>query len=429
MAFVRKTVRNPATGFDRISIGLGGIIRWVAVPGIGLAFAAWCLAIVAGLNSAASLASAGSFVPHTLPPHARIAPGDPVKHGRVAKVAPPAAQPKKSERLALAADAPLARVPLPAKPSPQDGFEKLVARAELSQDKVLAAFIRAGMTVTDTARSTELALSMPIEERFYLAATETGPLPDRFGPIRFEPETAEGSSHLTLALARQTQVELAYAMPEPSSGEAAWDSFARWTQEPADDGSDATDATAEGLPDSVRQPASRPKPDASPSPKQAKQPARPAPEALAYARPDKPAGGIAGAFSNLFNAPGRGDGVAVYDISAGTVYMPDGTRLEAHSGIGKMADNPRFVHVKMNGPTPPNTYKLSMRETRFYGVEAIRMTPIGGGEMHGRNGILAHSYLLRGGRAESHGCVAFKDYPRFLKAFKQGKVKQIVVRG
>ena len=47
--------------------------------------------------------------------------------------------------------------------------------------------------------------------------------------------------------------------------------------------------------------------------------------------------------------------------------------------------------------------------------------------MHGRDGILAHPYLLRGGRAESHGCVAIKDYPRFLKAFKQGKVTHIVV--
>jgi hypothetical protein len=68
-----------------------------------------------------------------------------------------------------------------------------------------------------------------------------------------------------------------------------------------------------------------------------------------------------------------------------------------------------------------------MRESRFYGVEAIRMTPIGKQTMHGRDGILAHSYLLRGGRAESHGCVAFKDYPKFLKAFKQGKVTHIVV--
>ena len=92
-----------------------------------------------------------------------------------------------------------------------------------------------------------------------------------------------------------------------------------------------------------------------------------------------------------------------------------------------MADNPRYVHVKMNGPTPPNTYKLSMREKRFHGVEAIRMTPIGDQTMHGRDGMLAHSYLLRGGREESHGCVAFEDYPRFLKAFKQGKVTHMVV--
>ena len=189
------------------------------------------------------------------------------------------------------------------------------------------------------------------------------------------------------------------------------------------------------VPPGKPEPASPPgKPNAAPEPP-ARKPARaPKPEsdtkpepqkALAYARPDKP--GVAGAFKNLFNTPKAGNGVAIYDISASVVHMPDGTKLEAHSGIGKMADNPRFVHVKMNGPTPPNTYKLSMRETRFYGVEAIRMTPVGGGKMHGRDGILAHSYLLRGGRAELHGCVAFKDYPRFLKAFKQGKVKQIVV--
>ena len=47
--------------------------------------------------------------------------------------------------------------------------------------------------------------------------------------------------------------------------------------------------------------------------------------------------------------------------------------------------------------------------------------------MHGRDGFLTHSYLLRSRRPESHGCVAFKNYPQFLKAFKQGKVKQLVV--
>ncbi|MBS3649106.1 DUF2778 domain-containing protein [Pseudaminobacter sp. 19-2017] len=151
---------------------------------------------------------------------------------------------------------------------------------------------------------------------------------------------------------------------------------------------------------------------------------------LAFARPDNPAeknsGG--GLLDRMFgNRPKAGKGVAVYDISAARVYMPDGTVLEAHSGIGHMADNPKYVHVKMNGPTPPHTYNLQMREKRFHGVEAIRMLPADGRNKHGRDGFLTHSYLLRGGRAESHGCVAFKDYNKFLNAFKQGKVKQLVV--
>ena len=34
---------------------------------------------------------------------------------------------------------------------------------------------------------------------------------------------------------------------------------------------------------------------------------------------------------------------AVYDISAHTVYLPDGTRLEAHSGLGSKIDDPRSL--------------------------------------------------------------------------------------
>lgn len=149
---------------------------------------------------------------------------------------------------------------------------------------------------------------------------------------------------------------------------------------------------------------------------------------LAFAKPDDPAGERKGGgiFKNLFG-PKAGDGVAVYDISAQRVYMPDGTTLEAHSGIGKMADDPRYVHVKMNGPTPPHTYVLKMREKRFHGVEAIRMIPIDGKNKHGRDGFLAHSYLLRSRLPQSHGCVAFKHYDRFLAAFKAGKVKKLVV--
>ncbi|WP_308642769.1 tlde1 domain-containing protein [Mesorhizobium sp. GbtcB19] len=151
-------------------------------------------------------------------------------------------------------------------------------------------------------------------------------------------------------------------------------------------------------------------------------------EMLAYAKPDTPErGNLGSAFRNLFNGPSMGDGVAVYDISAKTVYMPDGSRLEAHSGLGSMVDQPRFVNRKNVGPTPPDTYNLSMRESRFHGVEAIRMTPTSGKNKYGRNGLLAHTYMLRGGRAESNGCVVFKDYRRFLAAYKNGKIKRLVV--
>jgi len=154
---------------------------------------------------------------------------------------------------------------------------------------------------------------------------------------------------------------------------------------------------------------------------------------LALAKPDQPAnkrGDDRSGFSlrNLFGGGARaGNGVAVYDIAAAKVYMPDGSVLEAHSGVGKMADDPRYTHVKMNGPTPPHTYNLRMRESRFHGVEAIRMLPVDGKNKYGRTGLLTHSYLMRGRAAQSHGCVAFKDYSKFLKAFKAGKIKQLVV--
>ncbi|WP_245504598.1 DUF2778 domain-containing protein [Aquabacter spiritensis] len=124
--------------------------------------------------------------------------------------------------------------------------------------------------------------------------------------------------------------------------------------------------------------------------------------------------------------PGPGDRYALYDITGKTVYMPSGERLEAHSGYGASFDDPRAVAKRMRGPTPPNTYKLVMREALFHGVEAVRMLPTDRSRMYGRDGILAHSYML-GPRGDSNGCVSFRDYPRFLSAFKRGEVTQMVV--
>jgi hypothetical protein len=99
---------------------------------------------------------------------------------------------------------------------------------------------------------------------------------------------------------------------------------------------------------------------------------------------------------------------AIYDISARTVYLPNGRRLEAHSGLGAYMDNPRHVHLRMRGATPPNVYKLTLRESLFHGVRAIRLTPVDQGKMHGRAGILAHTYML-GPNGQSNGCVSFKN--------------------
>lgn len=117
---------------------------------------------------------------------------------------------------------------------------------------------------------------------------------------------------------------------------------------------------------------------------------------------------------------------AVYDIVSHTVHMPNGERLEAHSGLGQGFDNPSFSHVRMRGPTPPQTYRLTMRERLFHGVAAIRLTPIGEETMHGRDGMLAHTYML-GPRGESNGCVSFKDYSKFLAAFRRGEVTHMIV--
>ena len=94
--------------------------------------------------------------------------------------------------------------------------------------------------------------------------------------------------------------------------------------------------------------------------------------------------------------------------------------------MGSHLDDPRYVSEKDRGPTPPNLYNLSLREEPFHGVRAIRLTPVGGGNMFGRDGMPAHSYML-GPNGQSNGCVSFSDYPAFLNAFRSGEITRLVV--
>ena len=140
-----------------------------------------------------------------------------------------------------------------------------------------------------------------------------------------------------------------------------------------------------------------------------------------------PSHGLFGLGYTPVNPAARYDGhTAVYDISAHKVYLPNGAQLEAHSGYGDLLDDPRHVNTRMRGATPPNVYELTPREELFHGVAALRMKPVGSGELYGRAGLLAHPYMLGPG-GDSNGCVSFKDYDAFLQAYQTGQVKRLAV--
>lgn len=117
---------------------------------------------------------------------------------------------------------------------------------------------------------------------------------------------------------------------------------------------------------------------------------------------------------------------AVYDISARAVYLPNGMRLEAHSGLGDLKDDPEHVQARNAGATPPAVYDLRPREQLFHGVRALRMIPTDGSDTLGRAGLLVHSFML-GPNGDSNGCVSVRDFVRFRKAYDDGEINRLVV--
>jgi hypothetical protein len=149
--------------------------------------------------------------------------------------------------------------------------------------------------------------------------------------------------------------------------------------------------------------------------------ASPSGVSLAYATPGNVASDGSNVTGGLYDRQ-----TAVYDISAHTVYMPDGTTLEAHSGLGPRLDDPRYVDERMRGATPPDVYDLRPRESLFHGVRALRLIPVDDSKVFGRSGLLAHTYML-GPNGDSNGCVSFRNYDAFLRAYESGKVKRLAV--
>ena len=152
---------------------------------------------------------------------------------------------------------------------------------------------------------------------------------------------------------------------------------------------------------------------------------RPSGPVLAYASPED---GLFGRSRGLAVNPDvpHDRWTAVYDIAAHTVYMPNGERLEAHSGLGDRLDDPHHVDEQNRGATPPHLYDLEPRAELFHGVHALRLNPVGGGGVFGRTGLLAHTYML-GPHGDSNGCVSFRDYDAFLQAYLNGEVRRLAV--
>ncbi|WP_367277005.1 DUF2778 domain-containing protein [Bradyrhizobium sp.] len=145
---------------------------------------------------------------------------------------------------------------------------------------------------------------------------------------------------------------------------------------------------------------------------------------LAYASADA---NVTGSLQDNGDKPRYERDTAVYDISAHVVYLPDGSKLEAHSGLGSKLDDPSSAPVRMHGVTPPHMYELSPRESLFHGVAALRLNPVGGeGAIYGRSGLLAHSFML-GPNGDSNGCVSFRDYNAFLDAYHNKGIRKLAV--
>jgi hypothetical protein len=141
---------------------------------------------------------------------------------------------------------------------------------------------------------------------------------------------------------------------------------------------------------------------------------------LAYASADTD-GLTAGATGGLYDRQ-----TAVYDISAHMVYLPNGTALEAHSGLGGDLDDPGSAKERDRGVTPPNVYNLRPRESLFHGVAALRLIPVDESKVFGRSGLLAHTFML-GPNGQSNGCVSFRDYNAFLQAYQSGEISKLAV--
>ncbi len=116
---------------------------------------------------------------------------------------------------------------------------------------------------------------------------------------------------------------------------------------------------------------------------------------------------------------------AVYDLMAHTVFLPDGSRLEAHSGLGPL------------GTIPPMSWKRTGARRRRMNMNSrcaracsTACRRCGSIPSAGRMRSMAApgcspTPTCWGPDGDSNGCVSFKNYDAFLAAFQSGPSRSL----
>ncbi len=146
---------------------------------------------------------------------------------------------------------------------------------------------------------------------------------------------------------------------------------------------------------------------------------------LAYAPPSGQTENIQrGLFGRLFGQAAHNK-TAIYDISAATVYLPSGEKLEAHSGIATCATIRAMLTRRC----------VALRHRALISFRCVKAYSTGSKQCVCSQPMVAirttatacwRTHTCCAGQ-DSNGCVVFKDYARFLRAFKRGEVNRMIV--
>ena len=115
------------------------------------------------------------------------------------------------------------------------------------------------------------------------------------------------------------------------------------------------------------------------------------------------------------------------NLGAHRLSVPTANSSRRIRGCGDQMDDPRHVNGQDARGVRRRTSRSDHAGIAFSRRRGDPAQPASTKtEMFGRDGILAHTYML-GPNGQSNGCVSFKNYAAFLRAFQTGDIDRLVV--